>query len=841
MTFLHATLALAGLACVAIPIIIHLLFRRRRKPIVFGGMRFLVEALQRQRRRLRLEQLLLLLARCLALACLAAALGRPALEAAGLLGAGAGRTLYLLIDTSLASGAERAASAPADGAPTPSGATRPTSLDRAKAHAVALLDALGPSDRAALIALGAPADARVLPPSSDLSSIRSMIEGLTPTDAGADWPGAFRALAQDVNRPASAGGPSGGAPVVAALSDFTLGAADLSSPLPRLDTRPGAAPIRMLASRPIADAAGNVQVMGVEPLRSLVLTGLGDGTGGAGEAQVVRVPLRRTGPIVAEAGVTSVRIRVTPASSAAPVARATVRWSPGQSEAVASAQLDPSTLAGSGERALVAEIDQDALPSDNTARRPIPVREALRVGLIDRRRFGAGMRADRMTAGEWLRLALRPSAGVGATVESVDLEPATIDAASLAGLDAVCVARPDLLEEDAWMRLRRFADAGGLVIVAPPSDANVHVWTDAFIRAMGLGWTIAREPRADPEGLRFADEQPTSPLLALLKDELPDLLKPVTVFRSLPIEAAPAQARAILALRDGAPWLLAAAPGSGDARDASATTTDGAANQSSGAAPGSTTTGASGSNAGGGSVGGAGAAGAAAGESVGAGLVLYFASPLELAWTDLPAKPLMVPLMHELVRQGAGQAAQAWTQLAGSRVRAPARASALIDLARPTGERAALAIAEDGRTAEPVRIAALLRATDERGADRGLIAVNPDTAAGRTDAQATQAVGAWLGRAMGSESRGADPGSADAEAAEPVTWLDEADPGVAFRARQADASLSFPLLLAALAFLLLETLLARVFSHATVASERATGSPRGVGLAGVLDDVNEAA
>lgn len=829
MTFLHATLALAGLACVAIPIIIHLLFRRRRKPIVFGAMRFLVEALQRQRRRLRLEQLLLLLARCLALACLAAALGRPALEAAGLLGAGAGRTLYLLIDTSLASGAERTAAAPrapGDGAPTPSGAARPTSLDRAKTHAIALLDALGPSDRAALIALGAPADARVLPPSSDLSSIRSMIEGLTPTDAGADWPGAFRALAQDINRPASGGGASGGAPVVAALSDFTLGAADLSSPLPRLDTRPGAAPIRLLASRPIADAAGNVQVMGVEPLRSLVLTGLGDGSGGAGEAQVVRVPLRRTGPIVAEAGVTSVRIRVTPASSAAPVARATVRWSPGQSEAVASAQLDPSALAGSGERALVAEIDQDALPSDNTARRPIPVREALRVGLIDRRRFGAGMRADRMTAGEWLRLALRPSAGVGATVESVDLEPAAIDAASLAGLDAVCVARPDLLEEDAWMRLRRFADAGGLVIVAPPSEANVHVWTDAFIRAMGLGWTIAREPRADPEGSRFADEQPASPLLALLRDELPDLLKPVNVFRSLPIEAAPAQARAILALHDGAPWLLAAAPGSGDARDASASTSDGAANRAAGAAPGSATSGASG----------AAATTGAGTESVGAGLVLYFASPLELVWTDLPAKPLMVPLMHELVRQGAGQAAQAWTQLAGSRVRAPARASALIDLARPTGERAALAISEDGRTAEPVRLAALLRATDERGVDRGLIAVNPDTAAGRTDAQAPQAVGAWLGRAMGAET-----GGTDAEAAEPVTWLDEADPGVAFRARQADASLSFPLLLAALAFLLLETSLARVFSHATVASASDAGSPRGAGFAGVLDDVSEAA
>ena len=105
MTFLHGALASFGLACVSIPIIIHLLFRRRRRPVMWAAMRFLLEAYRKQRRRLRFEQFLLLLTRCLIVACVALAVGRLLLERAGMLGQGSGRQVYFLIDTGLASGA----------------------------------------------------------------------------------------------------------------------------------------------------------------------------------------------------------------------------------------------------------------------------------------------------------------------------------------------------------------------------------------------------------------------------------------------------------------------------------------------------------------------------------------------------------------------------------------------------------------------------------------------------------------------------------------------------------------------------------------------------------------
>ena len=47
MSFLHPAIAWAGVAAVALPIIIHLLFRRRRVSIEWAAMELLREAVRR--------------------------------------------------------------------------------------------------------------------------------------------------------------------------------------------------------------------------------------------------------------------------------------------------------------------------------------------------------------------------------------------------------------------------------------------------------------------------------------------------------------------------------------------------------------------------------------------------------------------------------------------------------------------------------------------------------------------------------------------------------------------------------------------------------------------------
>jgi len=76
MTFLNWAM-LAGLVAVAIPIIIHLLNRQRATIVDWGAMRFLLQSLTMRRRRIMLEEIILLALRCLVVALLVLAMARP--------------------------------------------------------------------------------------------------------------------------------------------------------------------------------------------------------------------------------------------------------------------------------------------------------------------------------------------------------------------------------------------------------------------------------------------------------------------------------------------------------------------------------------------------------------------------------------------------------------------------------------------------------------------------------------------------------------------------------------------------------------------------------------------
>lgn len=69
-----------GLAAVSIPIIIHLLNRRRFKIVDWAAMSFLLDADKKNRRRVRIENLILLLLRCFAMFLLGMMLARPFLD-----------------------------------------------------------------------------------------------------------------------------------------------------------------------------------------------------------------------------------------------------------------------------------------------------------------------------------------------------------------------------------------------------------------------------------------------------------------------------------------------------------------------------------------------------------------------------------------------------------------------------------------------------------------------------------------------------------------------------------------------------------------------------------------
>ena len=76
MGFIQA-LFLAGAATFALPVIIHLIFRTRKRRLVFSSLRFLRESMLRESRRLRLRDWILLLLRGAACVLIAFAFARP--------------------------------------------------------------------------------------------------------------------------------------------------------------------------------------------------------------------------------------------------------------------------------------------------------------------------------------------------------------------------------------------------------------------------------------------------------------------------------------------------------------------------------------------------------------------------------------------------------------------------------------------------------------------------------------------------------------------------------------------------------------------------------------------
>ncbi len=185
--FITPAFAAIGLAAISIPIIIHILNRRRYKILDWAAMQFLLAAMRKNRRRLKFEQWILLATRCALIALLGLALARPLGCADSTLARFAGQSAQLhviVIDNSYSMAYE---------AGRPDAATH---LDQAKKTASQLVKRLSAGgDSVVLITAAKPATALIAKPSYDLVNVDAAIERIPQRFTGTDLPGAFR-LAQ---------------------------------------------------------------------------------------------------------------------------------------------------------------------------------------------------------------------------------------------------------------------------------------------------------------------------------------------------------------------------------------------------------------------------------------------------------------------------------------------------------------------------------------------------------------------------------------------------------------------------------------------------------------------
>lgn len=753
MTFVTAGLAIAGVIAMAIPIIIHLLARQRRKPIEWAAMRFLIEAFRKHKRRLRIEQLLLLTVRCLIVGLLGFALARPILEATGIIAAGGARAVYIVLDDGLASGVM--------------GEDGRSALQRHVRQAVDLVNSLGPGDSVGVITTARPARALLSPPSSDRAAVVDLLQSIAPKEAPTDFQGAFAHVRGALQESEETQQQT----LVYVFSEFRAGSASLDSPLPVLAADNGA-PVKLLAPPPTPTPVSNVQVTSIEPVRHLLLPGATDGS------EQITVRLSRSGGTLGHEAST---VRLS-GENLPPSEPKTVQWQPGQSQAdvkfslaggVLSTTADGATTPVLNQRVLsfTASIDDDALRADNQRHATIEARPQVRVLLIDRRSFGYERSLDQLTAGQWIRRALEPralepSSGPGARfpIQIVEVEPSSLDFADIRTAEVAVLPRPDLLNEHGWTVLRQFVDRNGLLIITPPAEVNIHQWPEQLAKQIDLPWRIALEVTATPEGAPLAEQQPASELLRLISSDLPDLARPVLVNRRLPVEhdasVTSDGAQPLLLFADGSPMMVAASPESQEATE-NQTSPDRQVARS----PNQT------------------------------GLVVYLAVAPELSWTNLPSKPLMVPLFQEIVRQGLSviRASQQW-QVGEQPVLATGPAARQVIAANGQS----ITLDQNGRLQQALDRAGVYTVQDQTNQPIGKIAVNIDSSAGLTSVQSAAAVSSWL------------------NASAPGMWstFDASNLAATLAVDRATSPIAGLLLLIVLGLAVVETILARRFSHA---------------------------
>lgn len=213
-TFLLNPALALGAGAVAGPILIHLLSKRRVRRVRWAAMDFLLEAFRKNRRRIRLEQLILLMLRCLAVFLIALMVMRPFMRsgALGSLGGLTGRTeRILLLDDSFSTN-YRSPHGGVGGQPVFA------RLKQAAVHLVQRISENSPSDSLTLVLTSRPRRPLVALPSLSEENVRALtdhLDELSPTQGVAHTPDALRTVAEQIRAT-----PTQANQVIYVLSDF---------------------------------------------------------------------------------------------------------------------------------------------------------------------------------------------------------------------------------------------------------------------------------------------------------------------------------------------------------------------------------------------------------------------------------------------------------------------------------------------------------------------------------------------------------------------------------------------------------------------------------------------
>ncbi|WP_269540513.1 BatA domain-containing protein [Cerasicoccus fimbriatus] len=164
MTFLNGAL-LFGASAIAIPILLELLNRTRIEKTKWAAMQFLKKSHEQHQKKLRIEDLLLLLIRCLIILMITLALARPVLPGDNFLGLSSTNAI-LVIDNSYSMDTSNGVD---------------TRRDRAREAGEAIIDSLPTGSKAAIFLASDDLEPAISVPTQDMSLVRSTLRNYPAT------------------------------------------------------------------------------------------------------------------------------------------------------------------------------------------------------------------------------------------------------------------------------------------------------------------------------------------------------------------------------------------------------------------------------------------------------------------------------------------------------------------------------------------------------------------------------------------------------------------------------------------------------------------------------------
>lgn len=514
---MHPGLA-AGAAVAAVPILIHILSRRRVRVVRWAAMEFLLAALKRRRRRVRIEQLLLLALRVLVALLLALMIARPFLRpaaAAALLGSAPRTERIIVLDDSLSMSARTA--------PDETVFLRATRAVRQIAHWVA---AEFPADGLSLIVASDATQPAIALPSLSAENLDRLDRALPALVCGQGSTRVGEAIALAEKLIGSAAAQPNAAVYV--VSDFQRGdwiGEGRPSPLaPLAEPRAGQRRVRVTLVDVGSDRLDNAALTRVELLAPQVPAG---------------VPVR-VGVDVTNFGreaLSSGELRPAIAEQALP-AVSLPRIASGATHREIIEVAFPQEGADRLSVELAGPSQPDALARDDRRATGVDVAAAVAVLIVDGEPAPENSRDEAFL----LRVALSPSGRVASGNDVRVVEDEQLDGLDLRPFHVVILANVYRISDAGRRRLEEFvADGGGLVIfLGDQVDAenyNERLFASgAGLLPVELGESLAVPAGAD--GLQIESWDSRHPIFRPFVGGLAELLRSPRFFNVIAVRSA---------------------------------------------------------------------------------------------------------------------------------------------------------------------------------------------------------------------------------------------------------------------------------------------------------------